>query len=281
MSSKLLNRYASELDGRIAVSEPARDFINTYIPGTYSIIPNAVNVRDFQNAEPMVNLKDKVNLLYVGRLERRKGLIHLLRAYRKLTLHQDNLRLIVVGGGSLGKNERRFLENNSSMDVLFTGEISDYEKFNYFKSADIFCSPSVGQESFGIVLLEAMASGVVVVASNIPGYASVIRDNKNGLLFEVENSDSLYEVLTELLTNKELKDRLTKSASLFVNDFDWSEISQNMAQQEPANASSGEANSKDMSSDYEAQAWKTFEDRIKKIRERKGTMVDMGMDIDI
>ena len=226
VSSKLLNRYASELDGRIAVSEPARDFINTYIPGTYSIIPNAVNVRDFQNAEPMVNLKDKVNLLYVGRLERRKGLIYLLRAYRKLTLHQDNLRLIVVGGGSLGKNERRFLENNSSMDVLFTGEISDYEKFNYFKSADIFCSPSVGQESFGIVLLEAMASGVVVVASNIPGYASVIRDNKNGLLFEVENSDSLYEVLTELLTNKELKDRLTKSASLLVNDFDWSEISQ-------------------------------------------------------
>ena len=226
VSSKLLNKYASELDGRIAVSEPARDFISTYIPGNYEIIPNAVNVQDFKNAEPMMNLKDKVNLLYVGRLERRKGLIHLLRAYRKLTLHQDNLRLIVVGGGSLGKNERRFLENNSSMDVLFTGEISDYEKFNYFKSADIFCSPSVGQESFGIVLLEAMASGVAVVASNIAGYASVIRDNENGLLFDVENSDSLYEALTELLSNKELKDRLTKSASLFVKDFDWSEISQ-------------------------------------------------------
>ena len=104
--------------------------------------------------------------------------------------------------------------------------VTPFEKFNYFKSADIFCSPSVGQESFGIVLLEAMASGVAVVASNIAGYASVISDNENGLLFDVENSDSLYKVLTELLTNKELKDRLTKSASLFVNDFDWSEISQ-------------------------------------------------------
>ena len=112
------------------------------------------------------------------------------------------------------------------MDILFTGEISDNEKSRYFKSADIFCSPSIGQESFGIVLLEAMASGVPVVASDIPGYASVISDNKNGLLFEVENSDSLHAVLSELLINNELKNRLTRNASLFVRDFDWSQISQ-------------------------------------------------------
>ena len=226
VSSKLLNRYASEIDGRIAVSEPAKKFISTYISGNYKIIPNGVNVCDFHDAEPLKDLKDKINLLYVGRLEKRKGLIHLLRAYQKLTLHQDNLRLIVVGGGSLGKSERRFLGEYSSLDILFTGEISDNEKSRYFKSADIFCSPSIGQESFGIVLLEAMASGVPVVASDIPGYASVISDNKNGLLFEVENSDSLHAVLAELLISNELKNRLTRNASLFVRDVDWAQISQ-------------------------------------------------------
>jgi len=226
VTSKLLSRYSSELDGSIAVSKPAKDFINTHIPGNYNIIPNGVNVDDFENAEPIKNLQNKVNLLYVGRLEKRKGLIHLLRAYHQLKADHADLRLIVVGGGSLGKDEKRFLKENHLEDVMFVGEVTEQEKFNYFKTADIFCSPSIGQESFGIVLLEAMAAGVPVVASDIAGYASVINDKRNGLLFEVENVESLYKVLSGLIGNNELKGELATNASAFVKEFDWAEVSQ-------------------------------------------------------
>ena len=223
--SKLLSKYASELDGRIAVSKPALDYINDYLPGTYKIIPNGVDIQKFRDAVPIQELSDKINLLYLGRIEKRKGLIHLLRAYKKLSIIHENLRLIVVGGGNLGKNESRFLKDNPQLDILMTGEVSDYYKEKYYKTAAMFCSPSIGQESFGIVLLEAMAAEVPVIASNIPGYASVIIHKQNGLLFEPGNSNSLYESLNNVISNNEIKNKLTKNANEFVKDFDWFKVS--------------------------------------------------------
>jgi len=223
--SKLLGKYASELDGRIAVSKPALDYINDYLPGSYKIIPNGVDIQKFRDAVPIQELSDKINLLYLGRIEKRKGLIHLLRAYKKLSTIHENLRLIVVGGGNLGKNESRFLEDNPQLDILMTGEVSDYYKEKYYKTAATFCSPSIGQESFGIVLLEAMAAEVPVIASNIPGYASVITHKQNGLLFEPGNSNSLYESLNNVISNNEIKNKLTKNANEFVKDFDWFKVS--------------------------------------------------------
>ena len=180
---RLGRRYFRRLHGRIAVSEPAHDFISRYFPGDYEIIPNGIHVEDFSDAEPFPHLQDgMINLLFVGRLEKRKGLKYLLAAFSRLKWDWPNLRLLVVGPGKPDDDSYRIMSERNLQDVKFVGQVSDEDKARYFKSADIYCSPATGRESFGIVLLEAMATGTPIVASNIEGYASVITHGEEGLL---------------------------------------------------------------------------------------------------
>src|SRR6185503_10970237 len=135
-----------------------------YFPGNYRIIPNGVDVDFYANARPFPEFKDgKTNILFVGRLEPRKGAMYLLEAYAKLKPKYPDTRLFICSlGPQLGKL-RRFVHDNRLQDVLFAGRPDDIDKARFYKTADIFCAPSTGQESFGIVLLEAMAAGLPVV----------------------------------------------------------------------------------------------------------------------
>ena len=156
--SRFLGGYAGRLHGRIAVSAAARHFIDRYFPGDYKLIPNGVDISRFDRAVPIARWQDGTrNLLFVGRHEPRKGLLDLLKAYRLLRKTGCDCRLLVVGSGPQEREARRYVAIRRLSGVEFLGRVSDRAKAQLFKNADVYVSPATGGESFGIVLLEAMA----------------------------------------------------------------------------------------------------------------------------
>ncbi len=222
---KLAMPYYRRLDGRIAVSVPAHQFISRYFPGDYEIIPNGIQVDEFTSARPFDHLRDgMINLLFVGRLEKRKGLKYLLGAFSKLKWDWPNLRLLVVGPGKPDADSYRIMSERNLQDVVFVGNVSAEEKARYFSSADIFCAPATGRESFGIVLLEAMAAGKPVVATSIEGYASVITDGVEGLLVKPKDDEALAASIALLLKDPALCSRLGENGRQRAQEFSWDRV---------------------------------------------------------
>lgn len=218
-------RYMDKLDGRIAVSTAARHFIARYFPGDYEIIPNGVHVDFFTAAKPFPEYRDgKTNVLFLGRLEPRKGAMYLVRAYAKLKARYPETRLIICNRGPELGQLRTFVREQQLKDVLFAGRVSEIDKARFYKTADIFCAPSTGQESFGIVLLEAMAAGAAVVASDIHGYKKVIQRNVSGLLVEPRDVDALCSALERLVIEPSLRARLGAAGSIRAREFDWPHV---------------------------------------------------------
>ncbi len=223
----VLNQWVPKLDGRIAVSQPALEFISRYFPGDYTIIPNGIDLERFATpAKPIEEFQDgKVNILFVGRLEKRKGFGYLLDAYRYVKRENPNTRLIVVGppGWSRWKYEL-LVKRHHLKDVVFAGYVSAEDLPRYYHTADIFCAPATGSESFGIVLLEAMAASKPIVASNIGGYASVISRDVDGLLVNPKDSKTLAGALDLLVNDKALRERLGAHGKLKAEGYSWSKV---------------------------------------------------------
>jgi phosphatidylinositol alpha-mannosyltransferase len=221
----IAKRYMGKLDGRIAVSSAARHFISRYFPGDYRIIPNGVNVDFFSGAKPFPEYRDgKINILFVGRLEPRKGATYLVRAYARLKSKYPETRLIICGRGPELGELRDLVREQQVTDVLFAGRVSEIDKARFYKTADIFSAPSTGQESFGIVLLEAMAAGTAAVASDIHGYKKVIQRNISGLLVEPRDVDALCSALERLVNEPALRERLGVAGSARAREFDWPHV---------------------------------------------------------
>ena len=222
----LAKRYFNRLQGCIAVSEPAREFISSHFPGGYEIIPNGIHVGAYSNgALPYPHLRDgMVNILFVGRLERRKGLKYLLGAFARLKWSWPNLRLLVVGPGKLDEDSARMIGERNIKDVLFTGAVSEEEKVRYYKTADIFCTPATGRESFGVVLLEAMASGKPIVATGIEGYSSVITHGREALLVPPRSEEGLADAISTLLQYPGLAQRLGDNGRSKAREFNWDTV---------------------------------------------------------
>jgi phosphatidylinositol alpha-mannosyltransferase len=227
IGKRFAGRLADRLDGRIAVSGAARHFISRYFPGEYEIIPNGVDLGRFTDAEPYENLRDgTLNILFIGRLEERKGLIHLLKAYHRLRKRKVDARLLVAGAGPKLREYKRFVGLRGIRDVEFLGRVSDDEKVRYFASADIFCAPNTGQESFGIVLLEAMAAGVPIVASDIHGFKRVVERNVQGLLVEPRNPRALAAALYALARDADLRHELGDAGRARAPEFSWERVTE-------------------------------------------------------
>ena len=228
-STMLLKRWFRNLDGKIAVSKPAMEYVRKHFPGYYNIIPNGIDLEHFSSdVSPIDEFCDgKVNILFVGRLEKRKGLNYLLKAYKRVKQEISGSRLIIVGPGTrLRRKYEKEVRRNRLEDVVFVGYV-DYDDLpRYYKTADIFCAPATGCESFGIVLLEAMAVGKPVVASNIAGYANVVAHGVEGLLVPPKDEEMLAQVLISLVGDESLRQQMGNRGKLKAKEYDWGHVAQ-------------------------------------------------------
>jgi len=224
---RMLGHYAGKLHGRIAVSPAARHFISRYFPGEYKIVPNGVEPGRYQRAVPIARYRDGVpNILFVGRMEPRKGLIHLLRAFRKLQRDGVRARLLLVGTGPGEREARRYVLTRQLENVEFLGRVPEGQKAQLFKTADIYVSPATGRESFGIVLLEAMSAGAPIICSDIHGYRGVVRRDRDGLLVEPGNADALAASMRRLIDDPQLRAQLSRAGEERAQLFTWERVGQ-------------------------------------------------------
>ena len=229
ISTIMLRRRLPKLDGRIAVSQAAMEFASKHVPGYYNIIPNGVDLELFSpDVSPISEFCDgKLNILFVGRLEKQKGVNYLIKAFKQISREVPNSRLIIVGPGTRlrGKYEKE-VARSGLKNVIFVGGKPQSELPRYYKAADVFCAPATGLESFGIVLLEAMAMGKPIVATNIEGYNSVLTHGAEGLLVPPKNEEVLARALISLLTNERLRREMAARARLKAMEYSWERVSQ-------------------------------------------------------
>ena len=225
-------KFFSRLDRLIAVSPAARDFAFQMFPGDYQIIPNGVDLERFGcrgkaragNRGPAAD--NKLTLLFVGRLDKRKGFLNLLDAFLKIKPKYPYLQLKVVGPFE-AKDTQSYLDiaqTHHVTDIEFVGYVSPERLPKIYHSADIFCAPSIGFESLGIVLLEAMAAGLPVVASSIAGYRSVITDGQEGLLVPPQHPESLARALSRLIDDSQLRQEMGRRGRQRANQYSWDHI---------------------------------------------------------
>ena len=223
--SRVLGAYAERLHGRIAVSAAARHFIDRFFPGHYKVIPNGVDAERFRRSVPLARWQDGTrNILFVGRFEPRKGLLDLLKAYRILRKTGCECRLLVVGGGPQEREARRYVATRRLIGVEFLGRVSDDEKAQLFRTADVYVSPATGGESFGIVLLEAMAAGAPIVASDIHGYKGVIRRGREGLLVPPREPKQFAASIARLLRDNKLAGEMSAAGMIRAEEFSWPRV---------------------------------------------------------
>lgn len=229
ISTIMLKRRLPKLYGKIAVSKPAMDYASKYVPGYYNIIPNGIDIKHFSpDVSPIEEFCDgKQNILFVGRLEFRKGLNYLLKAYLQIKREIPNSRLIIVGPGTrLRKRYEKWIRRNDLKDVVFVGYTSYAELPRYYKTADVFCAPATSRESFGIVLLEAMAVGKPIVATNIDGYASVVTHGEEGLLVPPKDSRRLAQALVSVMSDETLQQQMGTRGRLTAGEYSWEHVAQ-------------------------------------------------------
>ena len=224
----ILRPFFRKLHGHIAVSTAARDFVGEYFPADYRIIPNGIDFFRFCTRYPRLDSlgDDRPTVLFVGRLEKRKGLRFLLRAWPEVLRRQPEARLVVVGRGRPLEGYRRFAARQgwSPSDVVFAGYVPDEDLPRYYQAADVFCAPNTGQESFGIVLLEAMAAGAPIVAADIPGYRDVVTHEREGLLVETKNAGALADAIRRLLANPSLRASMRAAGQAKARRYDWPSV---------------------------------------------------------
>ncbi len=209
--SRQLKWISKRIDIRVAVSKDAVELAQRYIGGDYEVLFNGIELGDYITDE-VVQKENAV--FFVGRHEPRKGLGTLLEA---VSLMPSDVKLWIASDGP----ETEMLKAQYAHDarIEWLGRISDAEKYDRLRRAAVFCAPALRGESFGIVLLEAMAAGAPVVASNIDGYRNVATDGENAVLVEPGNSRELASALAKVIADPRLSDRLVAAGKLHAQQF--------------------------------------------------------------
>lgn len=217
LARPLLERLARRIDVRAAVSPAAEDLVSRYFPGEYRILPNGVDTGLFAPEGTGLDglEQDAFNIVFVGRSEPRKGLDVLLQALPQVREDHPEVRLLVVG---VEKPATRY------EGVTWLGRIPDDLVPAAYRSADIMVSPALGMESFGIVLVEAMASGLPVVASDIPGYRAVLEDGVQGVLVPPGDPTALAGALIELIEDEARRRAMSAASLRRAGEFSWERL---------------------------------------------------------
>ena len=223
-----LEPIVQKLDGRIAVSPTALEFSARYFPGEYTVIPNGVDVDRFRpDVAPFPEWREpgRVNVLFVGRLDPRKGVHHLIAAIPEVLERTKGMaRFLIVGNSYLRPKLEAAVPPSAKGSVRFLGHVPVEELPRWYATGDIFVSPASGNESFGIVLIEAMASGRAVIASDIPGYRSVVQPNENAVVVPPDNVPALASAIVELTQDPARRERLGRIGREHALEFSWPRV---------------------------------------------------------
>ena len=225
MSDTLLQPFLEKLSGRIAVSDAARKVIVEHLGADAVVIPNGVAVSHYTDARPLPGYPRAGGTVgFIGRYdEPRKGMDVLVPALEKLVPQRPGLRLLVAGRGEA----EEFLAGvpravRERIDLM--GQVSEYDKARMLKSVDVYCAPNTGQESFGVILLEAMAARTPIVASELEAFKRVLGGGVAGQLFPIGDSAALARELARVLDDAALRRRLVEAAAKAVVPYDWSTV---------------------------------------------------------
>ena len=223
-----LTPIVNRLGARVAVSETAREFAARYFPGPYHVIPNGVDVERFHpSVPPIARWRDKShdNILFVGRLDPRKGVQLLLDAMPEVVERtRGRARLLLVGDSYLRLKYMSSVSPAMRRHIHFIGHVPSHELPAWYATGDVFVSPATGNESFGIVLLEAMATGRAVVASDIPGYRSVVTPEVNGITFPPGDRVELARTLSRIVSDPERRIVLGARGRTRALEFAWPRV---------------------------------------------------------
>ncbi len=228
----LFRKHLARIHGLVPISRRAWQAFCAYVPGEPRIIPSGVDLERFRPGLPPLPEKDpsRPTVLFLGRLDRRKGLPVLLNAFPKVLSAFPGARLVVVGKGpERTRAEKLCHKLGLSRAVIFAGVVPAEQLGRYYCGCDVYCSPALGGETLGIVLLEAMASGAPVVASRIPGYDETVEDGVSGLLVPPADPDQLASALIQVLSDPELRRRLAASGLARAQQYAWPLIARRTA----------------------------------------------------
>lgn len=225
-----LQKVAPRLRGRIAVSAAAREFAYRYFPAEYTIIPNGVDVATYsQPAQPFA-LPGTAGptVLFVGRFnEERKGFRYLLEAMDLIQRSRPATRLMVAGSGD-PTPFRALIRQHQVRNVHFLGYVTKQQLAALYQTTTLFCAPSTGGESFGIVLLEAMAAGAAIVAADNPGYRDVLEHRRQGLLVPAQNAGALAVAILHLLEDEATRQAMAEAGRSKAQEYAWDRVAQHV-----------------------------------------------------
>ncbi len=226
----ILASALEKITGRIAVAEAARSTLVEHLGGDAVLIPNGLHVSRYEKAEPLPGFPGSGGTLgFLGRMdEARKGLDILLAAFTTMAAERPGLRLLLAGASGdpddvLPKVPPEFRDR-----VVILGRVSDEDRIRMLHSVDVFCAPNTGGESFGYVLVEAMAAGAPIVASDLDAFRQVLRGGEAGELFENGSVEGLAAAAARLLDDPPLRASLAAAASVAVREFDWSLVARDV-----------------------------------------------------
>lgn len=224
-SARALQPALEKITGRIAVSEAARTTLVEHLGGDAVLVPNGVAVAQFTDAEPLPGWPGEGGALgFLGRIdEPRKGLDVLLDAFERLAPSRPGLRLLVAGPGDTDE-VREALAPELRDRVTLLGLVDEETKARMLRSVDVYVAPNTGGESFGIVLLEAMAAGTPVLASDLDAFSRVLENGEAGRLFPVGDAEALAAAASRLLDDSAERARLRAAGLAVVQRYDWSAV---------------------------------------------------------
>jgi len=229
---ELVRYICSMLSGVTAVSDVPGDNLRKIlkINEPIKLIPNGISLKRFNpNLKPIEKYKDgKINILFMGRLDKRKGVKYLIKAFKKIRRSNENVRLIIGGSGSEMKNLRNYVKNNRIPDVEILGFVDEKIKPRYYATCDIFCSPAISGESFGIVLVEAMACGKPVIGGDNEGYACVLKGLGSFLLVDPKKTKDFVNILNLLIKDKYSREVFGKWGIDESKQYSWKNVAKQM-----------------------------------------------------
>jgi phosphatidyl-myo-inositol alpha-mannosyltransferase len=217
--TKSLLKY---LDSLTAVSDAAAEYVQSLSTKQINIIPNGIDLQKYKSAPN--NNRNPDHIVYIGRLERRKGIQHLLKSFAILKQQRPGLKLTIAGDGPDREKLVEWCQTNHITDATFTGYIDEAEKLRLLHNASLFVSPALYGESFGIVLLEAMAVGLPIVAGNNPGYSSVLKGRGQLSLINPKDHQDFAKRMELLLDDKDLRSAWQKWAGSHISQFDYGKV---------------------------------------------------------